>query len=520
MKLSRRQLMTAAVGAGQLALLERFGLVRDARADGPSGGPTKLLSIYLQGGTRPHYFWFPFSPEVADQALPAPSVDFNGFPLFCKPDGVVQCAPGDGKAPPLQMTRLWNPADPLTDGEGFTSCGYNWIGDKLYDKTAVLHGIDQGSNAHGSAYVASMCGVAGSDYRAPALACVVANHFYEQFADTRPLPSVALSQLGMPQARDLRGEVATLAVPSAASLGPMLDADGAVNGWWKGLDARTPIDARTFAGEETGQTIGATLLEASSIARLRSYGGRSTTGTDAYLEQLHDTYQGVSRTLAADVTDILGKVKPIEHFDTDGYAFFFMANASNPAINFTPSFEMALRLLKSDLCTSVHAHLPQVYFDTHSTTGHTAGAGMQRASMELVGRLLLEMQLTPAPGKPGKTLLDDTLVMIFSEFGRTWGWGTTQDDPASFSGGDDHHPISAVTFVGGGVAGNHMIGGYKNMPNTVGTDVELVDETGATVKRAPRAQDTVATACRVMGMEMSDFFLPGGYGEVLGIRQT
>ena len=520
MKLSRRQLMTAAVGASQLALLERFGLVRDARADGPADGPTKLLSIYLQGGTRPQYFWFPFSPEVADQALPAPSVDFNGFPLFCTPDNVVTCGPNDGKAPPLQMTRLWNPADPTTDGDGFTSCGYNWIGDELYKKTAVLHGIDQGSNAHGSAYVAAMCGVAGSDYRAPALACVVANHFYEKFADTRPLPSVALSQMGLPQSRDLRGEVATLAVPSAKSLGPMLDADGATNWWWKGLDARSQVDAMSFAGEAVGGTIGATVLEASSIARIRDYGGMSTAGTDAYLAQLHDTYQGISRTLAADVTDILGKVKPIEHFDTDGYAFFFMANASNPAINFTPSFEMALRLLKSDLCTSVHAHLPQVYFDTHSTTGHTAGAGMQRASMELVGRLLLEMQLSPAPGKPGKTLLDDTLVMIFSEFGRTWGWGASQDDPASFSGGDDHHPISAVTFVGGGVAGNHMIGSYLNMPNTVGAPVDLVDESGETVSRAPRAQDTVATACRIMGMEMEDFFLPGGYGEVVGIRQT
>ena len=121
MKLSRRQLMTAAVGASQLALLERFGLVRDARADGPADGPTKLLSIYLQGGTRPHYFWFPFSPEVADQALPAPSVDFYGFPLFCSPDNVIACGPNDGKAPPLQMTRLWNPADPTTSSDGFTS---------------------------------------------------------------------------------------------------------------------------------------------------------------------------------------------------------------------------------------------------------------------------------------------------------------------------------------------------------------------------------------------------------------
>ena len=49
MKLTRRALLTTGLGLGQLALLERFGLGNARAQSAPGGGPTKLLSIYIQG---------------------------------------------------------------------------------------------------------------------------------------------------------------------------------------------------------------------------------------------------------------------------------------------------------------------------------------------------------------------------------------------------------------------------------------------------------------------------------------
>lgn len=39
-------------------------------------------------------------------------------------------------------------------------------------------------------------------------------------------------------------------------------------------------------------------------------------------------------------------------------------------------------------------------------------------------------------------------------------------------------------------------------------------------KRVPRSADVVTTALRIMGMEPHQFFIPGGYGEVVGLRKA
>jgi hypothetical protein len=50
--------------------------------------------------------------------------------------------------------------------------------------------------------------------------------------------------------------------------------------------------------------------------------------------------------------------------------------------------------------------------------------------------------------------------------------------------------------------------------------VDIVEENGQASKRVPRAADAVTTALRIMGMNTSDFFIPGGYGEVMGLRRA
>jgi hypothetical protein len=50
--------------------------------------------------------------------------------------------------------------------------------------------------------------------------------------------------------------------------------------------------------------------------------------------------------------------------------------------------------------------------------------------------------------------------------------------------------------------------------------VDIVEENGQPSKRVPRSADAVTTALRILGMDTHEFFIPGGYGEVVGLRKT
>lgn len=525
MRMTRRHLLTAALGASQVALLERFGLPRLARADGTAtDGPTRLLTIYLQGGVREHYFWWPLGPDLTEQYLPPPT-DHVGEPAFGTLDSVKTVGEGSGGFAPLQMIQLWNPDDPAQRDGTHTPLGYGWQHYDLLSRTAVVHGIDQVTNAHQSGYIAAMCGIAGSDYRAPAIQSVVANHFYEAYADERPLPCVAIDAAGLPASLGLPGRASAIYVPNLQELAGLMRAKGDENWWWNGLDARRDVPDLDLWGKASGGDVALTDLEETALANVRRFAGRSSTGTDAFLEQLHDTYAGVSRTLAKDVVGILEAVTPVEYLVPAPY----LANVSthgNFGYNFGANFNqsqledpmnMVLRVLKSGLATSVHAYLPQIYYDTHSGfSGHTFAAAHLRAQFDCIARMLGEMDASPS-GTPGKSLLDDTLVLIFSEFGRNWAYGPGHADPGAWSYPDDHHPATTVTLVGGGVAGNRMIGSF-DMPHALGVPVEIREESGETSVRVPRAADLTATACCAMGLGLQDFFIPGGFGEILGVR--
>ena len=141
-------------------------------------------------------------------------------------------------------------------------------------------------------------------------------------------------------------------------------------------------------------------------------------------------------------------------------------------------------------------------FDTHSQNGPQIHTNHLHIAFESIGRMLLEMDLTPAGN--GKTLLDDTLVYIYSDFGRTF---------PRF--GSDHHPATCAVLVGGGVNGNQMLGGYdETLSGTpLGAAVDVISEDGIRETRMPKSQDVAATVMRAFGLQPGrDFFLPGGYG--------
>ena len=523
---TRRTLLKWALGASQLALLERFGLFDSAPARAATMDvPSRLVVLYIPGGHRPAYAFTPMEDSDIPLCVPPPST-FSSEPVFFEASGLVDLAAPNGPFKPLRTWRSWNPADPSDRSKGFSPLMYGYQHFALHENLSVLHGIDQGTNAHASAFISSMSGAAGADYRAPAIHSVIANHLYEQYKDTRPLPFVVVTnERGTPQPFNLPSRAAPTRVPSISALKPQLSDHPADNPWWTGLDTRTERPELDAHGEATGGTLKTTDLEAFTLSRMASRFGRSNPRVDHYLEDLHGSLSSVSRVLASDVAGVLEGTKGIDVLlsQRPAYMSSYLANQT-----FTYSFgganfyqtgldarlDMALRLIKSDLATAIHVSLKQD-FDTHNGTGHSYSCAHGRGMMDIVARFLGELKLSPAPGKPGKTLLDDTLVLVMSEFGRSWAARTAD---GSYLLPDDHHPYTSVVFAGGNVAANRQVGSYT--ANGLGVPVDIIEDSGQATNRVPRSGDVVATALSLMGLGMHEFFIPGGYGEVQGLRNA
>ncbi len=104
------------------------------------------------------------------------------------------------------------------------------------------------------------------------------------------------------------------------------------------------------------------------------------------------------------------------------------------------------------------------------------------------------------------TLLDETLVVIFSEFGRTW------------PSGGDHWPYTSVALLGGNIEGNRQIGNYDVPKGAVGVPVKIVEEGSTAVERVPTSADVCSTIYNALGAR--DHFIPGGFGEIQGVLKT
>jgi hypothetical protein len=536
MKTSRRQLLQLSLGLGQLGLLGGLAARPRAAQAQATGAPTRLLSIYLSGGYTPQYFYAPFTEAQAARHV-MPFQDSAGETAGYLPSDILEVSSGGGGHGPIRVGRTWDPASPGSRAQGpgrkWLPLGYSWLEHDLFRDAVVIHGIDQGTAAHESGYIAAMCGVAGSEYRAPAYQSVLANHLYQRFADTRPLPCVGLDGRGMPQSLTLPARSAPSYVPNVGSVGTLFSDRDQRNAWWRGLNLRSDLPDFSFDGTPAG-TIPLTNLERRALERTRALRGKSTKGTDTFLESVHDAYRGVSKALARNIADVLEVTRGVEHLT--GHASFAgatpygsiggkygwtygLANYHATDAMFEPTFELMLRLFKADLASAVHLYMPELYFDRHAgREGHIREFVDMRGGMDAIARLLGEMKRTVLPG--GKTLLEDTLVVIFSEFARTWASGTTAAD---FLYPDDHWPVTSVTLVGGGLAGGREVGGYDLTGFNYGPrglPVEILEEDGQTSRRPPMAADVTATILRVMGLGIHDFFIPGGYGEIVGVRAT
>jgi hypothetical protein len=96
--------------------------------------------------------------------------------------------------------------------------------------------------------------------------------------------------------------------------------------------------------------------------------------------------------------------------------------------------------------------------------------------------------LSTMPGvESGKTLLDETLVVILGEFGRTVG-------PLSQNGGRDHYLRMSVAMAGGGVKGGKILGKTDELG-------DRAVEFGWSAKRDVRPEDITATIYSAMGID-------------------
>lgn len=138
----------------------------------------------------------------------------------------------------------------------------------------------------------------------------------------------------------------------------------------------------------------------------------------------------------------------------------------------------ALIVARNVIAANKGTRFVQVTFggwDHHSNIYGKNGSSLYsqcRILDEGIDALLTDLATTP--GVNGGILLDETLVVIMGEFGRTVG-------PITANGGRDHSPRMSLVLAGGGVRGNRVVGrtdsvGYRATDyGSLGRDVRPED---------------------------------------------
>lgn len=525
MRLSRRHLLRATLGATQTALLARTAAPKLAWGQ-TNNGPTKLLTLFLGGGWQSPWAFVPFSDTEVGQIIPTPHVK-SGEPCYFTASDLVNLDGSSGATGALRLPRLWDQTalaagmpDPRTGGATSPN-GWSWVQNQLWQNAMVVHGVDQMTVAHVGGTISALTGVASSEFKSPALNAYVADALSTRFPD-RPLPSVWISGPA-PESPGLKATAAPARITQASDL-KFLYSDQLAGPWTNlhAADVMSNIAPLGFDGSPIANA-GFVLnpIEDRVARRLRAMKGTLNPASEGVLQQLYDGLSQVSRVLAKDVTSMVQATQGVQyspvpfwgpsgggHFAVDVPGF-----KNDSGSTWAADFDLALRLLKSDVCSAVgvSAQAPQnASWDNGHAEGHEVQFVQVRAMLEVIGQLLGEMKATP--GKTaGKSLLDETLVVVISDFARTW----PNSAPSS-----DHWASNSVIFAGGGINTNRMLGGYvvgdPNATGFLGQPIDVAEVTG-TVNRVPRSADIVTTACAVLGV--TGIRISGGNGEILGVRQ-
>lgn len=533
-RISRRKILKAGLGLSQLGLLGAFGLLDGSKAYAkprPDNAPSRILTLYVHGGWMPIYAFCPLTGEQIMTLLPEPTTE-AGEPAFFRPAD-IRNLDGSGDAPDpddpnisrLRVPHLWDEAS-LSTGMGDARSGtsphlWAYREYELHKRMSVVHGVDMKTASHEGGLISAMCGAAGNTYRAPAIHSVVAAKLYEEFKSSRPLPAVALGQGPVPVALDLAPFGSPTVLPNLGAVQYALSErpDNA----WKGLRNRQIQDVPDFTNAVT-TPIGINPMERHTLDRIRSISQNANSASDAYLESMYGMYQSVSQQLSQDVIGMVEAQQgwehlPHPHWINSGWTPYGIMHgngiASDSGGNYANVLNLALRMMKADVTSAISIRMQGVgnfYFDNHGD-GHAQQFLHNRSTMDCIGRFLGEMQATPMPN--GKSLLDDTLVLVFSEFARTWPGSNTCD----------HWPITSTFFAGGNIIPNRMLGSYDYTglsPKSTGPNggpLSVIDEGETAPKMRPvTSADVIYTALASMGIH--NHFIPGGVGTIQGLYQS
>jgi len=111
--------------------------------------------------------------------------------------------------------------------------------------------------------------------------------------------------------------------------------------------------------------------------------------------------------------------------------------------------QMAIDTLSLGLCRCLTLSYSGSGWDTHTDNDNDQSSNFEGLFSGLLS-LMSELQVTPGTG--GGTLLDETVVVVLSEMGRT--------PQLNDADGKDHWPYTSMLVSGPGVAGGQVIGGY------------------------------------------------------------
>lgn len=152
---------------------------------------------------------------------------------------------------------------------------------------------------------------------------------------------------------------------------------------------------------------------------------------------------------------------------------------------------LARNLVKADAGTR-YIHIRHSGWDHHKRIfDHKAGSNHYKHCNDLdrgVASLLRDLAAEPSPVTPGKTLLDDTLVVVATEFGRV---------PGALNGVAGRHHYNNVyvgLFAGGGVKPGQILG------RTDAAGEKMV-ETGWKYKTQMKTENIYATVYSALGID-------------------
>jgi hypothetical protein len=323
---------------------------------------------------------------------------------------------------------------------------------EYYDRTVLLRGIDVGSLAHAACRVRILTGT--DDATLPDFAAIAAN----EIGYDRPLPYVDLGGNGYmgPLGRivgrfGVDSQIAALVDPEAYPL-------------------YAPIDKPLYVPGDADQDAIANYVLGRAQDQL---GGRAKLGYNN--DRVRDYIESHARA-----SQLYGHRAQLPH--------------TIEFTELTDQVALAPKLLVGDsgaLCQTIFldSRLP---WDTHFDNDNLQLLSYQTA-FGAIRDLLAGIEEAGGP-----KLLDDTLIVVLSEMGRT-PLQNTANPP-----GKDHWPTTTALLIGGGIQGNRIIGGTDSIMNArpLNFDTGLPDDANG---RLVTSADFIATILDYVGVVHSDW---------------